>query len=84
MENKKSIFKLIITVILIFIGVEIFINTFGSLVATTTWDTIKHGKYTTYFLSEFIVLLCGLILLALRKKWYIFKNRSRSTNYRKG
>lgn len=78
MENKKIIFKLIITVILIFIGFEIFINTFGSLVATTTWDTIKHGKYTTYFLSEFIVLLCGLILLALRKKWYIFKNQKKS------
>ena len=44
MENKKSIFKLIITVILIFIGFEIFINTIGSLVATTTWDTIKYGK----------------------------------------
>lgn len=78
MENKKSIFKLIITVVLIFIGFEIFINTFGSLVATTTWDTIKHGKYTTYFLSEFIVLLCGLILLAIRKKWYIFKNQKKS------
>ena len=73
MENKKNILKLIVKVIVIFLIFEIFINTIGSLLASTLWKSLNYGKYTRYFISETVVLLCSLVILTIEKKWYIFK-----------
>ena len=75
MENKKNILKLIVKVIVIFLIFEIFINTIGSLLASTLWKSLNYGKYTRYFISETVVLLCSLVILTIEKKWYIFKKQ---------
>lgn len=76
--GKKNLLKLIIRVFLILILFEVFIQTIGSIFASTIWKTINYGKYTKYFISEAVVLICSLVVLTVRKKWYIFKNRKLS------
>lgn len=76
--EKKNLLKLIIRVFLILILFEAFIQTIGSIFASTIWKTINYGKYTKYFISEAVVLICSLVVLTVRKKWYIFKNKKLS------
>ena len=73
MEKKQNIFILIFKVLLIFVLFELFTRTIGSLLASTVYSSLLHGKYVVYSVSEFVVCLCAVILLFIRKKLYIFK-----------
>lgn len=78
MEKKQNIFILIAKVVLIFVLFEIVTRTIGSIVASTIYSSLSHGKYVIYSVSEFVVCLCAIILLFLRKKLYIFKESKAS------
>lgn len=72
-EKKKNIWAIILKVVLIYACFEIFTNILGSLVASRIYSSMLRGKYTIYVISEFVVFLCAIALLFIRKKWYIFK-----------
>lgn len=78
MEKKNNIWYLIGKVFLIFIVFEIVTRTIGSLFASNIYKSMLYGKYTVYLVSEVVVLLFAILLLFLRKKWYIFKERKMS------
>ena len=75
MENKQKIIKILIKVVLIFIIFEVFTRTVGSILTSNIWNSLNNGKYTRYFISEFVVLLCSLIFLKITNKTYIFKEK---------
>lgn len=75
MKNKQNIIKILIKVVLIFIIFEVFTRTVGSILTSNIWNSLNNGKYTRYFISEFVVLLCSLIFLKITNKTYIFKEK---------
>ncbi len=72
-EKKKNIWLVILKVVLIYAFFEILTSVLGSILASSIYSSMLYGKYTIYAVSEFVILLCALALLFIRKKWYIFK-----------
>ena len=80
MENKKreSIWITILKILAIFFLFEVFTQVFGKVINRSLWQSIRYGKYAIYFVSEISVLILAIILLFIRKKWYIFKEKNTS------
>lgn len=76
--EKKNYLKVILRVILIFVIFEVVINTLGSQLAGIFYKTIVNGKYIPYLISEIVVLLFAIILVIIRKRTYIFKEKKLS------
>ncbi len=72
---KKNIFKTLFKVILLFIVFELVIQIIGGFFASSIFRSLKYGKYGVYYLSEFVVFLICLVILIIRKRTYIFKNK---------
>lgn len=84
-EKKNNIWFLIAKVALIFLVFEAFTKVFGGLIASKLYSSLLNGKYIIYAVSEFVVFVFAIVLLIIRKKWYIFKekkiNFGESVNY---
>lgn len=76
--EEKNYLKTILKVVLIFVIFEAITKTLGSLVASLFYDTLVHGKYIPYLVSELVVLIFTLVFVVIRKKTYIFKSRKLS------
>ena len=74
-EKKNNIWPIIAKVVLIFIIFEFLINTVGRVINSVVYASMLNGKYMIYATSEFVVFILSIILLKIRKKSYIFKER---------
>lgn len=74
-EKKNNIWFLIAKVALIFLVFEAFTKVFGGLIASKLYSSLLNGKYIIYAVSEFVVFVFAIVLLIIRKKWYIFKEK---------
>lgn len=74
-EKKNNIWPIIAKVVLIFIIFEFLINTVGRVINSVVYASMLNGKYMIYAVSEFVVFILSIILLKIRKKSYIFKER---------
>ena len=74
-EKKNNIWVLIAKVALIFVIFEAFTKVFGGLIASKLYSSLLNGKYIIYAVSEFVVFVFAIVLLIIRKKWYIFKEK---------
>ncbi len=74
-EKKNNIWLLIAKVALIFLVFEAFTKVLGGLIASKLYSSLLNGKYIIYAVSEFVVFVFAIILLIIRKKWYIFKEK---------
>ncbi len=74
-EKKNNIWPIIAKVVLIFIIFEFLINTVGRVINSVVYASMLNGKYMIYATSEFVVFILSIILLKIRKKGYIFKER---------
>ncbi len=74
-SDKKNLWGVILKVIVLFVGFELFWSLIGSVVAGGVWQSMVYGKYGLYFFSEGFVLLLALILLALTGKLNILKKK---------
>lgn len=75
MKNNKLL-KLIIVVLIgliLFYGILLF---WGSPLAGIIYRTIFYGKYSTTFIAEIVLLIFALLLIFIRKKGYIFKEKN--------
>ena len=74
-EKKNNIWPIIAKVVFIFIIFEFLINTVGRVINSVVYASMLNGKYMIYATSEFVVFILSIILLKIRKKSYIFKER---------
>lgn len=74
-EKKNNIWPIIAKVVFIFIIFEFLINTVGRVINSVVYASMLNGKYMIYATSEFVVFILSIILLEIRKKSYIFKER---------
>ena len=73
-KRKENIWLTTLKVLAIFLIFEIISQVFGSILNKTLWQSLRYGKYARYFVSEITILILAIILLVVRKKWYIFKD----------
>ena len=74
-EKKNNIWVLIAKVALIFVIFEAFTKILGVVIASKLYSSLLNGKYIIYSVSEFVVFVFAIVLLIIRKKWYIFKEK---------
>ena len=74
-EKKDNIWVLIAKVALIFVIFEAFTKILGVVIASKLYSSLLNGKYIIYAVSEFVVFVFAIVLLIIRKKWYIFKEK---------
>lgn len=74
-EKKNNIWVLIAKVALIFVIFEAFTKILGGVIASKLYSSLLNGKYIIYAVSEFVVFVFAIVLLIIRKKWYIFKEK---------
>lgn len=74
MEIKKLVVS-VLKVILLFFIFELVIKLVGSTITKEVWETINVGKYSVSALGEIVVLLLALIVVVVKNKWYIFKEK---------
>ena len=74
-EKKDNIWVLIAKVALIFVIFEAFTKILGGVIASKLYSSLLNGKYIIYAVSEFVVFVFAIVLLIIRKKWYIFKKK---------
>lgn len=74
-EKKNNIWLLIAKVALIFLVFEALTKVLGGLIASKLYSSLLNGKYIIYAVSEFVVFVFAIVLLIIRKKWYIFKEK---------
>lgn len=72
---KKSFIKTILKVIGLFLVFELIIQLLGALLTKNIIMSIKYGKYGLYYISELVVLLLSIVIVVVRKKFYIFKEK---------
>lgn len=80
MDNKKilKLIGIILLALALFYGVLLF---FGNEIAGLIYRAIFYGKYNTMFISEIVLLLFALIMLAVRKRLNILKPKGKSLSY---
>lgn len=74
-EKKNNIWVIIAKVALIFVIFEAFTKILGGVIASKLYSSLLNGKYIIYAVSEFVVFVFAIVLLIIRKKWYIFKEK---------
>lgn len=77
MEEKTSsnIWKNFGKTLIIFAIFELAIQLIGPFIMGPLWQSLTSGKYSFYLVSEMTVILLALILLFIRKRWSIFKEK---------
>ena len=80
MDKKKrwKLIGIIILAILLFYGILLV---FGSNIAGLLYQTLFYGKYNTMFISEIVLLIFALVMLAVRKRLNILKPQGKSIIY---
>ena len=77
----KKIIKLIgfiLLALVLFYGILLF---FGGEIAGVIFKAIYYGKYNTMFVSEIVLLLFALLMLAIRKRLGTLKYKGKSFSY---
>jgi len=76
MDNgRKNLKDLVLKVIVLFIGFEIFWKYLGVLFAGELWKSMLYGKYGIYFFVEGVIFVFALVLLFLTGKLNILKRK---------
>lgn len=80
MDKKKrwKLIGIIILAILLFYGILLV---FGSNIAGLLYQALFYGKYNTMFISEIVLLIFALVMLAVRKRLNILKPQGKSIIY---
>ena len=74
MKDKKLL-KLIIVIITGLLCFWLIANLIGPGIASIIYSSLLYGKYNTLFISELVLLIITFIILIIRKKLYIFKEK---------
>ncbi len=80
MDKKKrwKLIGIIILAILLFYGILLV---FGGNIAGLLYQALFYGKYNTMFISEIVLLIFALVMLAVRKRLNILKPQGKSIIY---
>lgn len=78
--DKKTwkLIAIIFVSLLLFYGILLV---FGSNIAGLLYQTLFYGKYNTMFISEIVLLIFALVMLAVRKRLNILKPQGKSIIY---
>ena len=69
---NKTLGKLFLKALGIFLVFEVIIRTLGVFLARGVWNSIKFGRYTSSMVAEVVVLVLALCLVVILKKQSIF------------
>lgn len=78
--DKKTwkLIAIIFVSLLLFYGILLV---FGGNIAGLLYQTLFYGKYNTMFISEIVLLIFALVMLAVRKRLNILKPQGKSIIY---
>ena len=78
--DKKTwkLIAIIFVSLLLFYGILLV---FGGNIAGLLYQTLFYGKYNTMFISEIVLLIFALVMLAVRKRLNILKPQGKSIVY---